>query len=229
MIKDNISNLNIRIASVCKKSGINPDEIVLVGVTKYSSLDQAKEGIEAGLKHLGENYVKDAREKFLQLGCLEEKITKHMIGHLQSNKVKPAVETFDLIQSLDSLKIGLEIQKHAQSLGKVMDVLIQVNISGEEQKSGIEKDQVLDLIKEMLELKNVSIRGLMTIAPFTEDKDIIRKCFKDLRVLRDQINEKYLRDERLEMKYLSMGMSADYEIAIEEGSNMLRIGSAIFK
>lgn len=229
MIKDNISNINNHIHSICQRLGISPDDITLVGITKYVDSSKIKEIIDGGVINIGENIVKDASKKFSELGDHAQKVTKHFVGHLQTNKAKDAVSVFDLIQSVDSLKLACEINKHAVNREKIVDVLIQVNTSCEDQKSGVEKEHALELIKDVLELKNIRILGLMTIAMFTDDKEVIRKCFKDLRLVRDEVNNMFPASEQIQMKYLSMGMSSDYEIAIEEGANMIRIGRAIIQ
>ncbi len=228
MIKDNISRIYGQIEAICSKLGKDPSKIVLVGVTKFADVDQINEAIAAGLTHIGENKVQEAKRKFSLIEN-DSNVTRHMIGHLQTNKVKQALKIFDLIQSVDSFKLAEEIQRQAKSLQRNIDVLIQVNTSGEEQKFGIKRNEALNFIEEVANFKNIFVRGLMTMAPLTDSKDIIRRCFRDLRVLFDQISDKFVNDEHIEMKHLSMGMSADYEIALEEGSNMVRIGSAIFQ
>ncbi|MBU0468758.1 MAG: YggS family pyridoxal phosphate-dependent enzyme [Candidatus Omnitrophica bacterium] len=227
MIKDNISNINKHIYSICQRLGISSDDVTLIGITKYVDSSKIKEIIDCGVTNIGENIVKDASRKFSELEGYAQRVTKHLVGHLQTNKVKEAVAVFDLIQSVDRLKLACEINKQAINQNKMVDVLIQVNTSCEEQKSGVEKEHVLELIKSVLELKNIRILGLMTIAMLTDDKDVIRKSFKGLRLIRDEVKAMFPSSEQIKMKYLSMGMSADYEIAIEEGANMIRIGRAI--
>ncbi|MDP8211821.1 MAG: YggS family pyridoxal phosphate-dependent enzyme [Candidatus Zapsychrus exili] len=229
MIINNIINIRKEIASVCEASSRDPKDITLVGVTKYVELNKVKEAIEYGIEHIGENRVQDAREKFEELDSSGFEVIKHMIGHLQTNKVKSAVEIFDLIQSVDSLKLALEIDKCARAVNRRVDILIQINISGEEQKFGTDKEVGLELIDHILKLENVRVLGLMTMAPFTEDVAIIRNCFKGLRLFRNQINQKFQGNRNIEMRYLSMGMSSDFKIAIEEGANMIRIGGALFQ
>ena len=229
MIKDNLNNINNKIKSICARVGRDPKSIVLVAVTKYTDVISAKEAIDAGVQHVAENYAQDAIKKFEALDKLGVKVTKHFIGHLQTNKVRLILPVVDLIQSVDSLKLAQEIEKQAIKINKQMDILVQVNIPGEKQKFGADKDNGFQLVKDIIGLKNIRVLGLMTMAPLAEDKNIIRECFRGLRLLRDEIIEKIGIQNNLEMKYLSMGMSADYEIALEEGANMLRIGSAIFK
>ena len=225
MIRDRIAKIEENIARICQKSGRNPKEITLVGVTKYSTTAQIQEAIKAGLKHVAENRVQEAVQKFPLL----KSVTKHLIGHLQTNKVKAALTVVDLIQSVDSLKLAQEIAKHAQKLNRSIDVLIEVNTSGEEQKYGLKSEDVLPLLQALQPLKEIRVRGLMTMAPYTDDQAIMRRCFQLLRKMRDHVSQNFAGSSQVQMKYLSMGMSGDYEIAIEEGSNMVRIGSAIFK
>lgn len=229
MIKDNISNISKHINSVCQRLGMSPEDVTLIGITKYVDSSKIKEMIDGGITSIGENIVQDASKKFSELGAYSQKVTKHLVGHLQSNKAKEAVEIFDLIQSVDRLKLAREINKYAISQNKIVDVLIQVNTSCEDQKSGVKKEDALGLIKNILELKNIRILGLMAIAMLTDDKEVVRKNFRDLRLIRDEVNSMFPFNEQLQMKYLSMGMSDDYEIAIEEGANMIRIGRAIFQ
>jgi pyridoxal phosphate enzyme (YggS family) len=228
MIKARILEIQKNIVGVCQRSGRDPNEIILVGVTKTASLQETREAIAAGLKHIGENRVGDAQEKFAGLGQDGAKITKHMIGHLQSNKVKDALKIFDMIQSIDSIKLVKEIEKHAAKIDRTIDILIEVN-SGEAQKSGVAKIEAMALVETIAsECPHVNLLGLMTMAPFSDDKTVVRAAFRDLRLLRDEIAEKFKGQPRVEMKYLSMGMTDDYGIALEEGANMLRLGRAIF-
>lgn len=229
MIKENVSRVLEHIASVCERIERDPGEIVLVGATKYASAEQIREAVEAGLKHIGENRVQDAQSKFPVLDQFKVKAVRHMIGHLQTNKVKQAVQFFDLIQSVDSVRLADEIEKEAAKLAKTVDILVEVNTSGEEQKFGVHPDEVPVLMKEINRCPRIRLLGLMTMAPITEEKGRIRRCFRDLRELFDAVEEDFADHERIEMKYLSMGMTSDYEIALEEGANMIRIGRAIFE
>ena len=226
MIQDNISGILDKITIVCQRIGRDPGEIVLVGVTKFADASQVNEAIQSGLRHIGENKVQEAKKKFSLIKDSDFKVTRHMIGHLQTNKIKHALESFDLIQSVDSLKLAAALEAQAAGQNRNIDILLQVNTAGEEQKFGCAPREVIALIEEIVKLNHVRLLGLMTIAPLTQDTEIVRKCFKDLRLLRDQISGKFT--DGVEMKYLSMGMTDDYEIALEEGSNMVRIGRAIF-
>ncbi|HLF17431.1 MAG TPA: YggS family pyridoxal phosphate-dependent enzyme [Candidatus Omnitrophota bacterium] len=229
MIRNNLAQIREQICDICQRVGRNPDEVTLVGVTKYADSALVQQAVEAGLKHIGENKVQDARLKFARLQEVGLKVTKHMIGHLQTNKAKDAVAIFDMIQSVDSLKLAAEVQRQAQNANKTMDVLIQVNTSGEQQKFGIRPDEAAALIQQMQDMTCLRVKGLMTIAPLTQDQNMIRRSFRDLKILKDAIVKQLPQSERVDMRYLSMGMSDDFAIALEEGSNMIRIGRAIFK
>ncbi|MCK5179360.1 MAG: YggS family pyridoxal phosphate-dependent enzyme [Candidatus Omnitrophica bacterium] len=218
-----------QIEAVCHETGRVSSEITVVGVTKFVDVPQIQEAIEAGLKHIGESKVQEARKKFPGLGNSDIKVTRHMIGHLQTNKVKAALEVFDCIQSVDSLKLAAAIEEQAAKLNRSIDILIQVNTAGEEQKFGIDPSEVFTIIKQVIAFKHVCLQGLMTVAPLTDDKEVVRKCFRDLRLLSEEIVNKFSGDDRVAMTHLSMGMTQDYEIALEEGANMVRIGRAIFQ
>jgi len=228
MIQDNISRILDKITAVCQKIGRDPDEITLVGVTKFADIAKINEALKSGLRHIGENKVQEAQKKFALLEDPDFKVTRHMIGHLQTNKVKHALDCFDLIQSVDTLKLATALQGQALKQDKNINILLQVNTAGEEQKFGLEPSKVVVIVEEIVKLKHVRLMGLMTMAPYAQDAEVARKCFRDLRLLSDRIHEQFSGDD-LEMKYLSMGMTDDYEIALEEGSNMVRIGRAIFQ
>jgi hypothetical protein len=202
--------------------------VTLVAVTKFASLPMVQDAIAAGITDVGENKIQQALTKFSHLRSSGQNVTRHMIGHLQTNKVKQALPLFDLIQSVDSLKLAQEIQKQAEKLGQNVDVLVQVNTSGEEQKFGIAPAEAASLVEQVLGLGRISVKGFMVIAPLTDDEKIVRRCFSDLRQLSENIKSEFKVSERFDMRYLSMGMTDDYRIAIEEGSNMVRIGRAIF-
>lgn len=225
MIKEHLARISEEISQVCQKIGKSPQEITLVGVTKFAPSEKIQEAVSAGLKHIAENKVQEADKKFPQFNG----VTKHIIGHLQTNKVKAALKLVDLIQSVDSLKLALEIEKEAGKLEKTADILVQVNTAGEEQKSGIPPSQAISLLENIAGCEHIRVLGLMTMAPFTEDQAIIRKTFSDLKKIFDEAARHFKGHDRISMKHLSMGMTSDFKIAIEEGSNMVRIGSAIFK
>ena len=194
-----------------------------MAVTKTATMGQIEEAINAGVKIIGENRVQDAKEKYQ---ILTAGIEWHLIGHLQTNKVKYAVEIFNCIHSVDSIKLAQEIDKRSKQFGKIMDVLVEVNVSGEENKYGIKPEEVKPFIKNISEFLRIKVRGLMTIAPIVKDKEEVRPYFRKLRELSKEIKSKNI--ENVKMDYLSMGMTKDFEIAIEEGANMVRIGRGIF-
>jgi hypothetical protein len=229
MVTDNLQAILSKIRATAVKAGRDPDGIVLVGVTKFASLEAVNEAISAGLGHIAENKVQLAKEKFSRVDAAGKPVTRHMIGHLQSNKAKDAVQIFDMIQSLDTQKLADEINKRALAAGKVMDVLVQVDIAREEQKFGVPEEELDALIAHLAGLSNVRTLGLMIMAPFTEDLTVIRAVFRRGRELFERLKTSGSAFPRVQMRYLSMGMSHDYEIAIEEGANMVRIGTALFK
>jgi hypothetical protein len=223
-IKKNLEALRNRIKIAAHRVARNPDEIKLVAVTKSVDVNQIEEAIDAGVNIIGENRVQEAKKKYSQLK--NNDVKWHLIGHLQRNKVKDAIEIFDMIQSVDTIHLAKEIDKRAGIANKIMDILIQVNTSGEETKFGISPHLTLEIIQQIAKFKNIRIKGLMTIAPLVVNPEDTRPYFRILAKLRDKITSK--RIENVEMKYLSMGMTNDFEVAIEEGSNMIRIGRAIF-
>ncbi|MCC6758800.1 MAG: YggS family pyridoxal phosphate-dependent enzyme [Candidatus Omnitrophica bacterium] len=227
-MKERLAKIYEQIAKACPKSGRDPKDVILIGVTKYTDLAKVQQALDAGLTNIAENRVQDAQERFPALKMAPGQVTKHLIGHLQSNKAKFAVPLFDMIQSVDSFKLAEEIQKQAEKNNKNIDILIQVNCSNEEQKSGVDKAQALELIDQVSGLKNVTFKGLMTMAALTTDEKAVREAFSSLRNLSGEAKNLLAKKSHGEMKYLSMGMSQDFGIAIEEGSNMVRVGRAIF-
>jgi pyridoxal phosphate enzyme (YggS family) len=222
-IEENLKEIQSRIEKSAIKSGRRGEEIKLVAVTKTVEVKRIKEAIRCGVEIIGENRVQEAESKFNQIS---EKVEKHLVGHLQTNKAKKAVELFDLIQSVDSVHIAQEISKRACQIEKVMDVLVEVNTSGEKTKFGVEPEETLSLIEAISKLEKIRVKGLMTIGLFSDNPEDTRPCFKKLKTLFDQI--KCARIPNVEMRYLSMGMTNDFEVAIQEGSNMVRIGTGIF-
>ncbi|MBR0060643.1 MAG: YggS family pyridoxal phosphate-dependent enzyme [Selenomonadaceae bacterium] len=196
------------------------EEIILVAVTKNHGVEKMQEVIDAGAKHIGENRVQEAAEKFQ---TLNREVTRHLIGHLQTNKVKAAVKLFDVIQSVDSQHLAAALDKAAAQLDKVQDILIQVNLAREPQKSGALPEDLNALINFVEGSKNLRLRGLMMIAPNFPDVEEVRPLFKKMRELFDE-----LKTSRKHFDFLSMGMTHDYKIAVEEGANLIRIGTAIF-
>ena len=229
MISARLKAIQEEISSVCSRLGRNPEDVTLVGVTKYTPVEAVIEAVEAGLCHIGENRVQDAKEKFAELDRRSLAPVKHLIGHLQTNKVKEAVKLFDLIQSVDSIKLTGEIEKQAAKIGKTIDILVQVNIAGEEQKYGVSPDETDALVEEAASCEHIRVLGLMAMAPLTNDVDEIRHCFKGLKQMFDRYAEIYREHKNVRMQILSMGMTQDYVTALEEGSNMIRVGRAIFQ
>jgi hypothetical protein len=223
MISENLKAVTQRISMSCDKSGRPKDAVKLICVTKTVGLKEIEEILASGLKDIGENRVQDALLKHKTIG---DRAIWHLIGHLQTNKVRDAVGIFSLIHSVDSLRLAEAIDKEAKRIGKVQDVLIQVNTSGEESKFGMSRDEAIPFFEKVASYPNISILGLMTMAPEVEDPEKTRPCFRKLRELRDEINAM---GGRHALQILSMGMTNDFEIAIEEGSTMIRVGRAIFK
>ena len=196
------------------------DKIILIAVTKNHGVELMREAIDAGAKNIGENRVQEAAEKFQNLN---REVTRHLIGHLQTNKVKQAVKLFDMIESVDSQHLAAALDKAAAQIGKVQDVLIQVNLAREVQKSGVLPEDLDALINFVDDAKNLRLRGLMMIAPNFPDVEQCRPLFRQMRKLFDE-----LKTSRKNFDFLSMGMTHDYEIAVEEGANVVRLGTAIF-
>jgi len=219
-----IQNIKKRIEEAADRCGRDPSTVRLVAVSKTIPVDRVKEAIEAGVTVLGENYIQEAREKFNRLATYP--VSWHFIGHLQSNKAKYAVRLFDLIHSVDSLKLARELNKHAQKNAKIQNILIQINISKESSKFGADAATVLDLMNPVRHLENLSVKGLMTMPPFFNDPEKARPYFSALRNLRDRIRQEA--PPEITLDELSMGMTGDFEVAIQEGATLVRIGTAIF-
>ena len=222
-IQENLSRLQDRIAKAAERSGHDPHSICLVAVSKTKPASLILEAIDAGVTDIGENRVQEAQSKWNQI---DRSVRWHLVGHLQRNKVKQALAIFDLIHSVDSLRLLAEIDRRSAQLNQRTDVLIQVNTSGEPSKYGVEPDQTLDLIESGLDYEHVRINGLMTIGAFLPDPEAVRPSF----VLLQQLREKIVGQQfpGIDMEYLSMGMTNDFEVAIEEGANLVRVGTAIF-
>lgn len=220
-IASNIVELRGRIAAVCELNDRDADDITIVAVTKSRPARITKTAIASGFLEIGESRVQEAQEKIEELGRIAR---YHMIGHLQTNKVKKAVELFDVIQSVDSLRLATEIDKQAGIVGHSVECLIEVNCSGEDQKFGILPGDAIDLVRAAAVLPNINVTGLMTIGPHTDDEDAIRAAFTHCRELfkqgRDTLGDQF--------DTLSMGMTNDFELAIAEGSTMIRVGTLLF-
>jgi hypothetical protein len=222
-LKKKIQKINKRIEKAAQKSDRSPSDIILIAASKYVNSNELKVAIENGIRHVGENRAKKLISLYNDIGDL---VIWHFIGHLQSRKAKLVVPIVEYIHSIDSISTIKEIDKRARNINKIQKILIEVNISGEETKYGIEPNSLIHFIKEINGYKNIKIVGLMTMAPLTNDMSICRRIFKELREHKNIVNRIY---PNLSLKHLSMGMSNDFEVAIEEGSTMVRIGSAIFK
>ncbi|MEO8665809.1 MAG: YggS family pyridoxal phosphate-dependent enzyme [Ignavibacteria bacterium] len=224
ILEKNLELTKLKIKEICQRTGRNPDDITIVAVSKTFPFSHIIELNQIGQMDFGENNVRELRDKYYNISFqYSGKINWHMVGHLQSNKVKDVIAFIHLIHSIDTFKLAEEIELNAKKINRIIDVLIQVNTSGEEQKFGVASENAVSLCKQISLLENVRVKGLMTIAKLTDDKEEIRKSFKALKNYYDE-----LKPDMKDFEYLSMGMTNDFEIALEEGSNMLRIGSAIF-
>jgi hypothetical protein len=223
-LRDQLRQVKNRIDTAAGGCGRDPETIRLVAVSKTVAAEQVKEAIEAGVTILGENYVQEAREKIQRLSSYP--VSWHYIGHLQTNKAKYAVKLFDLIHSVDSLKLAQELDKQAKKNDKIQPILIQVNVAEEISKSGVSVEHATKLIKVIGQLPNLAIKGLMTMPPYFNAPEKVRPFFNALRQLRDQIRRESI--PHVSMDELSMGMTGDFEVAIQEGATLVRIGTAIF-
>ncbi|OGO00165.1 MAG: YggS family pyridoxal phosphate enzyme [Chloroflexi bacterium RBG_13_52_14] len=214
-IEQNIQKLQQRINKACEKSGRSPAEVTLVAVSKTVEADVIEAAFNAGLRHFGESRVQESASKIEQLQKLKPDIVWHMVGHLQTNKAKTAANIFDIIHSVDSLKLAETLSNSSQ---RKLRILIQVNVVDEATKSGFALSEVNEAVRQIGKLPNLEIEGLMTIAPWVSDTEEARPAFRQLRQLRDALG----------LRHLSMGMTDDFEVAIEEGATLVRIGRAIF-
>lgn len=222
-IKQNLDNIYSRIKTAAEKSGRKAEDIKLIAVTKTVAVERIKSVDEYGVLDFGENRVQELLEKNDKF---HDSIKWHLIGHLQTNKVKYIIDKVHMIHSVDSIELAREINNRAAKAGRKMDILLQVNVSGEETKFGIKPEEVDEYISMVSQMSNVTIRGFMTIAPYAENPEEIRPVFKNLYDIYIDIKRKKI--DNVYMDYLSMGMSNDFEIAIEEGANLVRIGTGIF-
>jgi pyridoxal phosphate enzyme (YggS family) len=240
-IKENLLRVMERIEKAARRVGRNPSEIKLVAVSKTVETARIREAIEAGVSILGENYVQEAKRKIEEIGrpaCTEpasrslaegrrygegKPVSWHFIGHLQSNKAKYAVQLFDMIHSLDSIPLAEELNRRAEQADRMFRVMIEINLSGEATKFGTDEGEILDLAKRILQMGHLSLEGLMTMPPYFDSPEMGRPYYIKLRELKEKMVK-----EGVPMKELSMGMSNDFEIAIEEGATYVRVGTAIF-
>ncbi|HXW67983.1 MAG TPA: YggS family pyridoxal phosphate-dependent enzyme [Dissulfurispiraceae bacterium] len=223
-VADNLAAVRERIKAACERAGRDPVGVKLVGVTKTVPIERIRLGIEAGIDILGENYIQEAKRKREILAGFP--VSWHCIGHLQTNKAKMAVECCDWIETLDRETLATELNRRAENAGKKVPVLIQVNIGGEDTKSGIRPDELNSFFELAAGFDCLDIRGLMALPPFFDQPERVRPYFRQMRALLDMLKDRSHRPDRL--TELSMGMSGDFEVAIEEGATMVRIGTAIF-
>lgn len=209
------------------KHSSNPDRVKFIGVTKYVGIDEMLEVAKCGIKIFGENkaqIIKEKQEKFKELGIND--IEWHFIGNLQKNKVKYIAEYVSLIHSVNKLSLAQEIDKRAEQNNRIIDVLLEINIAGEESKEGYNLEELYQDLPKLMQLKNINIKGLMSMAPFSNDETLVRGVFRKLREIKEELNKNYFNDSLTE---LSMGMTNDYKIALEEGATLIRIGRKIFQ
>jgi len=214
-IEQNFRNVTDRIALACERAGRSPDEVTLVAITKTHDAATVRAAFEVGLRHFGENRIQEAGSKLAELEDVKSQSTWHMVGHLQTNKVKTAVELFDIIQSVDSVKLADFLSRNTH---KPLPIFLEVNIGEEESKSGFSVAEISQSVSEIGKMQNLEVRGLMTVAPWVSDPEEVRPVFRQLRDLRDSLG----------LAELSMGMTDDFEVAIEEGATSVRVGRAIF-
>jgi hypothetical protein len=219
-IKENLLRVMERLEKAAQRSKRDPSEIKLVAVSKTVEAARIKEAIEAGVSILGENYVQEAKRKIEEIG---RSVAWHFIGHLQSNKAKYVVYLFDMIHSLDNIPLAEELSRRAEQADRMIKVLIEINLSGEATKFGTDEGEILNLARRILQLSHLSLEGLMTMPPYFDSPEMSRPYYVKLRELKERLVR-----EGIPMKELSMGMSNDFEIAIEEGATYVRVGTAIF-
>ncbi|WP_099468132.1 YggS family pyridoxal phosphate-dependent enzyme [Konateibacter massiliensis] len=223
MIKENLEEVEQRICEACKRAGRDRSEVTLIAVSKTKPISMIEEAMEAGIIEFGENKVQELSDKYEQL---PKNLHWHLIGHLQRNKVKYIVDKACLIHSIDSLRLAEAISQEAIKKGVTANILVEVNVAQEESKFGVSVEETLPLIEEISKLSNISVKGLMTIAPFVEESEENREIFNKLKQLSVDIKTKNI--DNVSMNVLSMGMTGDYEVAIEEGATLVRVGTGIF-
>ena len=223
MIKENLEQVQAVIREACNKSGRKEEEITLIAVSKTKPIEMLMRAYESGVRDFGENKVQEIIEKY---PLLPKDTRIHMIGHLQRNKVKYIIDKVALIHSVDSLRLAEEIDKEAKKHNRIMPILIQVNIAGEDTKFGFSADKVMEEIHQISRLANLQIRGLMTVPPFVDDAEDNRKYFRLIKQLSVDIAKENI--DNVCMDILSMGMTGDYDVAVEEGAHMVRVGTGIF-
>ena len=222
-IKENIAEVEKKVAAACERSGRKREDVLLLAVSKTIDVDRIKEAVDCGLTSLGENKVQEIMDKYDAMG---PDVKWHLIGHLQTNKVKYIIDKVEMIHSVESLKLAEEISKRAEAKGVTANILLEVNVADEESKFGIKVDECEEMVRKISVLPNITIRGLMTVAPFVENPEENRGYFRQLKQLLVDINSKKI--DNVNMEVLSMGMTGDYEVAIEEGATIVRVGTGIF-
>ena len=225
MIKENLKQVEDNIVAACQRAGRDPREVTLIAVSKTKPISMIEEAIDYGIKDFGENKVQEMCDKIEKI---PNKLNWHLIGHLQRNKVKYIIDKAYLIHSVDSLRLAQQIDHEAKKKNVISNILIEVNIAGEESKFGVSKEEVEVLLEEIKKLTNIHVKGLMTIAPFVEDAEENRVYFKEMYKLFVDMRQKNADNNNIEMEVLSMGMTGDYQVAIEEGATMVRVGTGIF-
>ncbi len=224
MICDSIEQIRGRIAKGCRVAGRDPADVALLAVSKTFSAEHVAEVVRHGVTDVGENYVQELLQKRSSLN--DDRIRWHFIGHLQSNKVKHVIDWIHLIHAVDSVGLAREISQRAAKAGRTIDILLEVNTTGEKSKFGLAPIHTVEFVKSLADMENIRISGLMTIGPFLPDPEGSRPMFRQLRLLKDEISR--LQQPNVSMKHLSMGMTGDFEVAIDEGATIIRIGTAIF-
>ncbi|GGE22435.1 UPF0001 protein YlmE [Marinithermofilum abyssi] len=221
-VRDNWRRIQQQIEEACRRSGRDPEEVTVVAVTKYVDTERTREALDTGLEHIAESRVQEALPKWNALG---DRGTWHFIGHLQRNKVKPVVERFTYLHSLDRLSLAKEVSRRCEQQDRIMRCFLQVNVSGEDSKFGVEPDKLVEFAEEAAQFPYLQIEGLMTMAPYTDDPEETRPVFRRLKELQQELQR--LEHPRLQVPHLSMGMSRDFVVAVEEGATFLRLGSIL--
>ena len=223
-VRENCKRVEGRVAQAAAKTGRSLEDISIVAVTKTRTPQEIGGAIAAGFCLIGENRIQETEAKKDQVSG---DARWHLVGHLQSNKARKAVSLFDLVQSVDSVRVAAALNRSADDAGKTLDVLVQINTSGAAQQSGLQQEQAEEVVGQLVEMPRLRLRGLMTIGAFVAEENVVRDCFARLRKLRDELSSAFP-SAGVDLKYLSMGMSGDFELAIAEGANMVRLGSTIF-
>ena len=225
-LKQNLLQINENIAAAAEKSGRRADDITLVAVTKTIPTDQITEAASLGVTDFGENRVQEMLSKYDTVNDVISDAKWHMIGHLQTNKVKNIIDKVSLIHSVDSVRLANEINKRASQINKIMDILVEINIADEDTKQGVSVNEAYELIEQIGNMTNICLRGLMCVAPYVEDSEQNRRYFNKMNQIFIDIASKKVHNA--DMRFLSMGMTGDYQVAIEEGANIIRVGTGLF-